>query len=72
MSDIDIVWYNENLEMLIERYAGQYVAIDGGKLIGHGTAEEAYNMAKSEGAEIPLILKVPVPGTEPRNTITGL
>ncbi len=44
-------WLDENRE----RYAGQWVALDGNRLIASGpTAEEVFSRAKTEGVQIPL------------------
>ncbi len=45
-------------------YAGKYVALDGGHLLGVGmTYPEAAQAARSSGAERPYIDYVPVPGS---------
>jgi hypothetical protein len=57
-------WLDENRE----KYSGQWVALDGDRLIAIGpTAKEVYSKAKAEGVEIPFIELVtdpePVPST---------
>jgi len=57
-------WLHENRE----KYAGQWVALDGERLIASGpTAKEVYSKAKAEGVEIPFVELVtdpePVPST---------
>ena len=57
-------WLDENRE----KYSGQWVALDGDRLIASGpTAKEVYSKAKAEGVEIPFIELVtdpePVPST---------
>jgi hypothetical protein len=45
-------WLHENRE----KYLGQWVALDGDRLIGSGpTAKEVYSKAKAEGIEIPFV-----------------
>jgi len=45
-------WLDENRE----KYAGQWVALDGDRLIASGpTAKEVYSKAKAEGVEIPFV-----------------
>jgi hypothetical protein len=45
-------WLQENRE----KYAGQWVALDGDRLIASGpTAREVYSKAKAEGVEIPFV-----------------
>ena len=45
-------WLNENRE----KYLGQWVALDGDRLIASGaTAKEVYSKAKAEGVEIPFV-----------------
>ena len=45
-------WLNENRE----KYSGQWVALDGDRLIASGpTAKEVYSKAKAEGVEIPFV-----------------
>lgn len=45
-------WLDENRE----KYAGQWVALDGDRLIASGaTAKEVYLKAKTEGVEIPFV-----------------
>lgn len=45
-------WLYENRE----EYAGQWVALDGDRLIASGsTAKEVYSKAKTEGVEIPFV-----------------
>jgi hypothetical protein len=58
-------WLYKNLE----KYSGQWVALDGDRLIASGpTAKEVYSKAKAEGVEIPFVELVtdpePVPSTE--------
>ncbi|HKS08794.1 MAG TPA: DUF5678 domain-containing protein [Pyrinomonadaceae bacterium] len=57
-------WLDENRE----KYLGQWVALDGDRLIASGsTAKEVYGKAKDEGIEIPFVElvtdKEPVPFT---------
>ena len=57
-------WLDENRE----KHSGQWVALDGDRLIASGpTAKEVYSKAKAEGVEIPFIELVtdpePVPST---------
>jgi len=57
-------WLQENRE----KYSGQWVALDGDRLIACGsTAKEVYSKAKAEGIEIPFVELVtdqgPVPFT---------
>jgi hypothetical protein len=57
-------WLNENRE----KHLGQWVALDGDRLIANGsTAKEVYSKAKAEGVEIPFVELVtdrePVPST---------
>jgi hypothetical protein len=45
-------WLHENQE----KYSGQWVALDGDRLIASGsTAKEVYSKAKAEGVEIPFV-----------------
>lgn len=45
-------WLHENRE----KYSGQWVALDGDRLIASGaTAKEVYSKAKTEGVEIPFV-----------------
>ena len=45
-------WLHENQE----QYSGQWVALDGDRLIAIGsTAKEVYSKAKAEGVEIPFV-----------------
>ena len=45
-------WLDENRE----KYSGQWVALDGDRLIASGsTAKEVYSKAKAEGVEIPFV-----------------
>ena len=45
-------WLHENRE----KYLGQWVALDGDRLIASGpTAKEVYSKAKAEGVEIPFV-----------------
>lgn len=45
-------WLHENRE----KYAGQWVALDGDRLIANGsTAKEVYSKAKAEGVAIPFV-----------------
>jgi len=48
-------WLNENRD----KYSGQWVALDGDRLIASGsTAKEVYSKAKDEGVEIPFVEQV--------------
>lgn len=45
-------WLHENRD----KYSGQWVALDGDRLIASGTtAKEVYSKAKAEGIEIPFV-----------------
>jgi len=45
-------WLHENQE----KYSGQWVALDGDRLIASGpTANEVYSKAKAEGVQIPFV-----------------
>lgn len=45
-------WMHENRE----KYSGQWVALDGDRLIASGsTAKEVYSKAKAEGVKIPFV-----------------
>jgi len=45
-------WLHENRE----KYSGQWIALDGDRLIANGsTAKEVYSKAKAEGVEIPFV-----------------
>ena len=45
-------WLHENQK----RYSGQWVALDGDRLIANGsTAKEVYSKAKAEGVDIPFV-----------------
>jgi hypothetical protein len=45
-------WLHENRD----KYSGQWVALDGDRLIANGpTAKEVYSKAKAEGIEIPFV-----------------
>jgi hypothetical protein len=47
-----LIWLHENRE----KYSGQWVALDGDRLIANGsTAQEVYSKAKAEGVEIPFV-----------------
>ena len=51
-SEKSLEWLDENRE----KYAGQWVALDGDRLIANGlTAKEVYSKAKAEGVEIPFV-----------------
>ena len=57
-------WLHQNRE----KYSGQWVALNGDRLIASGpTAKEVYSKAKAEGVEIPFVELVtdsePVPST---------
>ena len=63
-SALSLRWLDENQE----KYSGQWVALDGDRLIASGpTAKEVYSKAKAEGFEIPFVELVtdqePVPST---------
>ena len=51
-SAMSLRWLDENRE----KYSGQWVALDGDRLIANGsTAKEVYSKAKAEGVEIPFV-----------------
>lgn len=55
-------WLHENRE----QYSGQWVALDGDRLIASGaTAQEVYSKAKAEGVEIPFVELVNAPESGP-------
>jgi len=55
-------WLHENRE----KYSGQWVALDGDRLIASGsTAKEVYSKAKDEGVEIPFVELVTTQEPEP-------
>ena len=63
-SEKSLRWLRENRD----KYSGQWVALDGDRLIASGpTAKEVYSKAKAEGVKIPFVELVtdpePVPFT---------
>ena len=51
-SEKSLRWLHENRD----KYSGQWVALDGDRLIANGpTAKEVYSKAKAEGIEIPFV-----------------
>lgn len=55
-------WLDQNRE----KYAGQWVALDGDRLIASGsTAKEVYAQARAEGVEIPFVELVTEPEAGP-------
>jgi hypothetical protein len=63
-SEKSLRWLHENRE----KYSGQWVALDGDRLIASGpTAKEVYSKAKAEGVEVPFVELVtdrePMPST---------
>ena len=55
-------WLHDNRE----KYSGQWVALDGDRLIANGsTAKEVYSKAKAEGVEIPFVELVTDPDPAP-------
>ena len=51
-SEKSLRWLHENRD----KYSGQWVALDGDRLIASGsTAKEVYSKAKAEGVEIPFV-----------------
>ena len=55
-------WLHENRE----KYAGQWVALDGDHLIASGsTAKEVYSKAKAEGVQVPFVELVTERKSEP-------
>ncbi len=51
-SEISLLWLNENRP----KYLGQWVALDGDRLIASGqTAKEVYSKAKAEGVKMPFV-----------------
>lgn len=55
-------WLYENRE----QYSGQWVALDGDRLIANGpTAKEVYSKAKAEGVEVPFVELVRLPDPVP-------
>lgn len=49
------------------QYAGQWVALDGDRLIAHGIACDVFNAADADGAHLPLITFV----EQPENMYAG-
>ena len=61
-SSKSLKWLQENRE----KYAGQWVAVDGERLIASRlTAKAVYSKAKAEGVEIPFVELVTDPGPVP-------
>ncbi|HXB67246.1 MAG TPA: DUF5678 domain-containing protein [Candidatus Acidoferrales bacterium] len=55
-------WLAENRS----EYAGQWVALDGNKLLAHGpTAHEVYEQARASGVALPLVVQVEPPDQLP-------
>lgn len=55
-------WWHENRE----KYSGQWVALDGDRLIASGsTAQEVYSKAKAEGVRVPFVELVTAQETGP-------
>jgi hypothetical protein len=61
-SEKSLRWLHENRD----KYSGQWVALDGDRLIANGpTAKEVYSKAKAEGIEIPFVELVTKEESEP-------
>ncbi len=57
----EITWIEEHRD----EYLGQWVALDGNRLLAHGTdAKEVYQQAKAKGVKAPLLEQV-MPSLEP-------
>jgi hypothetical protein len=52
--DPEMTWLNANRQRLEKLYPGQWVAIKGSEVVGHGTMEEAGRMAAAKGIDRPL------------------
>ena len=64
---IEMEWMNKHPEKL-RRYAGEYVILEGTRIIAHGTdTPKMFAIAKRRGVKIPFIFFVPPP--LPKNTI---
>lgn len=51
----EMEWLKENRE----KFAGEWVALDGNRLLSHGIdAKEVYEAARQEGVEIPFLAQV--------------
>ena len=63
-STLELQWLVEHAR----QYAGQWVALDGNRLIAHGlVASEVFDAADADGANLPLITFV----EEPENAYAG-
>jgi Family of unknown function (DUF5678) len=59
---LSLQWLSEHKN----EYAGQWVALDGNRLIGHGaSAKEVYALADAAGVENPLVTRVDDPNALP-------
>ena len=59
---VDLIDCSSELQWLKEHreeYVGQWVALDGDRLLAHGTnAREVYDKARSLGVSVPAVLKI--------------
>ena len=53
----DYAWFYSD-RTRVEGYAGRYVAVYRGRVVGSGTAKEAYQAARAAGASSPLVFRV--------------
>jgi hypothetical protein len=53
----DYAWFYSDRSR-VEGYAGRYVAVYRGQVVGSGTAKEAYQAALAAGASSPLVFRV--------------
>ncbi|MBI2848869.1 MAG: hypothetical protein HYX88_01920 [Chloroflexi bacterium] len=62
----ELRWLEDNKVKLMELYAGQWVVVEGGKLISHGVnAAVVLKEAKEKGIHVPFISRIPHKGEGP-------
>lgn len=58
--ETELLWLEENRRELVERYSGEWIVLEGERVLSHGLdAASVLNDARLRGISLPLLIRIP-------------